>query len=97
MNYDTMLDTSQKTDVIMYDVSDKENPQLNRFSDLDGMYHDARLIGDKLYVVSQVQVNRRGPVRRYYDEDKPLPVDDFLPKALDVAYTTNAQNQNLTI
>lgn len=58
-NYDTVIDTSQKTDVIMYDVSDIEKPALNRFSDLDGTYHDARLIGDKLYVVSQVQINRR--------------------------------------
>lgn len=31
------------------------------------------------------------------DEDKPLPIDDFLPKALDVAYTTNDQAKNLTI
>ena len=92
-----MLDRSSKVNVVVYDISDVTNPVLDRLSDLDGYYSDARLIGDQLYVVSQLSVNRWGRIWEYMEEGEDLPVQDLLPTSFEVSKTDNTQKQNLKI
>lgn len=54
-----LLDRSSKVNVVVYDISDVDQPKMVRLSDLDGVYHDARLIDSTLYVVSQLSMNWR--------------------------------------
>ena len=42
---------SPKTDIRVYDVSDRENPRLQRELSADGQYVSSRMIGDYAYVV----------------------------------------------
>jgi uncharacterized secreted protein with C-terminal beta-propeller domain len=44
-----------KTFVIVYDISDKENPKIETNYSVDGYYSDARMIGDYVYMVSRRQ------------------------------------------
>lgn len=40
-----------KTNVIIYDISDRENPKLAQEIKTDGRYFDSRMIGDYVYVI----------------------------------------------
>ncbi|MCA9487600.1 MAG: beta-propeller domain-containing protein [Nanoarchaeota archaeon] len=40
-----------KTNVLIYDISDKENPELDEEITMTGNYFDSRMIGDYVYVV----------------------------------------------
>ncbi len=94
----TMLDTSSKTEIITYDMSNKSSPKLTKFADLDGWYQDARLVGDTLYVVSQLGINRRWYGQTYANaEDVKVDAATLLPKVIDIAYTTNDAKKNLTL
>ena len=44
--------TFPKTNIQIYDISDKNNPSLKKTIKIDGSYYDARMIGDMIYVVS---------------------------------------------
>jgi inhibitor of cysteine peptidase len=93
-----VIDTSSKTDVIIYDISTPTNPKLRKFLDLDGWYQDARLVGDTLYVVSQVGINRRWYGQTYTSpEDVKIEAETLLPKGIDIAYTNDESKKNLTI
>jgi len=92
------LDTSSKTEIITYDIQDKTNPKLTKFADLDGWYQDARLVGNTLYVVSQVWINRRWYGQNFAKaEDVQVDISTLLPKVIDIAYTTDATKKNLTL
>lgn len=93
------LDRNSRTDLIVYDIADIDAPKLVKFSDLDGQYHDSRMIGDTLYVVSQLHVNWYRPLRGVEDIDQ-FRLDEAdlaLPKVIDIAYTQDEQAQNLQI
>jgi inhibitor of cysteine peptidase len=45
------LVVSPKTDIKVYDISDRENPRLQRELSADGQYVSSRMIGDYAYVV----------------------------------------------
>lgn len=93
-----LLDTSSKTEVIIYDTADISTPKLVKFADLDGMYQDARLVDDTLYVVSQLGINRRRLPQVYKTaEEVDLDAQALLPKVIDVSYTKDATKQNLHI
>jgi hypothetical protein len=93
-----VIDTSSKTDVIIYDISTPANPKLRKFADLDGWYQDARVVGDTLYVVSQVGINRRWYGQTYATaEDVKIEAETMLPKVIDIAYTTDDNKKNLTV
>ncbi|USN55803.1 MAG: beta-propeller domain-containing protein [Candidatus Peribacteria bacterium] len=99
-NYQGFLDRGNRTDVIVYDISNIADPEIVKFSDLDGNYLDSRVIGDKLYVVSQLQANRWYPyMYRQEGDDTPVvfAADEVLPKAIDIAYTTTESEKNLVI
>ncbi len=42
-----------KTHALVYDISDRENPELINDYDIDGYYYDARMIGDNIYFIAQ--------------------------------------------
>ncbi|MBP7847879.1 beta-propeller domain-containing protein [Patescibacteria group bacterium] len=94
----SFIDRGNKIDVIVYDVSNVEKPKLMKFSDLDGYYTDSRMIDGKLYLVSQLNVNRRWAFNGLEKlEDVELLEDDVLPKAIDISYTQDDDKQNLKI
>jgi hypothetical protein len=54
----TLLDTASRVDVAVYDVENPAAPKLNKLAEFPGYYADARLYDGKIYVVSQLGVNR---------------------------------------
>lgn len=97
-NVSSFLERNSRTNVVVYDIANISKPELLKLSDLDGSYNDSRMIGDTLYVVSQLNVNRWYPGQYYTDIDT-LEIDakDILPKTIDISYTTDATKRNLTI
>jgi hypothetical protein len=83
-----LLNKSNRTNVIVYDVSDVTNPQLIKLSDLDWSYNDSRLIGEDLYVVSDLQINRWYPWQYINDDSEvTIEIEELLPKAISIDYT----------
>jgi len=74
-----LLERNQRVDIIVYDVSDVEDPTLDRFTDLDGYYQDARLIDNELYVVTQLNVNRWW-ARQMFEKGEDIVIDDIQKK-----------------
>lgn len=92
------LDTSSRTDVIVYDITDATNPKLIKFADLDGRYQDARLVGDTLYVVSQLGINRRWFWAQFEKADDVIvDAETLLPRVIDIAYTKDDDTKNLVL
>lgn len=92
------LNTWNHVDVIVYDVTSPDDPELIRFTELDGNYHDSRRIGNKLYVVNQLRMDRYRPMQNWKTiDDVDLWEIDLLPKNIDVAYTTNESKKNLQV
>ncbi|MFH1425200.1 MAG: beta-propeller domain-containing protein [archaeon] len=50
--------SKQSTIVYVYDVSDREYPELDEEYEFSGNYVDARMIGDNVYVISSKWINR---------------------------------------
>jgi len=53
------ISRNQRTSVAVYDISHITKPELLKFIDLDGYYRNSRMINDKLYILSQMDINRR--------------------------------------
>ena len=93
-----LLNNGQQVDVIVYDISNPSSPKLMRFTEIDGNYHDSRLIGDKLYIINQMWLDRYYPMQMRDDiDDIQLSDDEIHPKNIDIAYTTNNDKKNLKI
>lgn len=69
-----------------------------KFADLDGWYQDARLVGDTLYVVSQLGINRRwyGTMAEKAD-DVVVDAESLLPRVIDISYTKDDDAKNLVL
>lgn len=52
---------SYKQGVFIYDISDKENPELEREIYYDGNYLNSRMIGDYVYIISNKYINIENP------------------------------------
>lgn len=61
--------------VIVYDISDMDNLRLEKMMDVNGSFLDARVIGDQLYLISQMYLDW---YRFAYDEPI-VPFNDLLP------------------
>lgn len=55
---ESFIQSSNRTIVAIYDVSDVENLDLIKFQNIQGYYSDARLIDDNLYVITNEEFNR---------------------------------------
>lgn len=73
----SILNRDTVTALAIYDIKDIAKIKLLKFVDIDGYYTDARMIGSKLYVVSQ-----QGISWNYYTPYK-TKASDFLPHALE--------------
>lgn len=73
------LNRNTRTSVAIYDFSDVSSPLLEKYIDLDGAYSDARMIDEKLYIISQIWV------QRHYLYDHPALLEDgkLSPKAVE--------------
>lgn len=93
-----ILDSSSKTEIVVYDMVDKATPKLVKFVDLDGWYQDARMVDDTLYVVSQVGINRWWYGQTYATpEAVSVNAEELLPRVIDITYTQDAEKKNLTV
>ena len=80
--YDYARVMSQNTAVAMiYDISNKEKPELLRQLGLDGNYVNSRMIGDNVYFISSKNVY-------YYNNMKD---DEILPRITDTASSENTK------
>lgn len=65
--------------VYIYDISDRENPELENKIETDGNYVDSRMIGDYVYVISSKYVNidnPKPPIYRVNGIEKAVAVED---------------------
>ena len=83
---DSFLDKSSRTTLVVYDMSNLAKPRITKFTDIDGSLSDSRMIGNTLYVISSVGVNRRW----YQQSPKSLDFSNtaYLPKSYDISLTT---------
>lgn len=65
----SFYDRSSKTSVVVFDTTIKTKPSVVRLLDYIGNLQDARLVGNKLYVVSNLYFNR-GPLYRSFSQKK---------------------------
>jgi len=71
---------SGRSIVYIYDISDKEDPELANTIEYDGNYVDSRMIDDYVYVISTKHVNIDNPEPPIYWDDgdiRPLGVRDI--------------------
>lgn len=93
-----LIDRSSRTDVIVYDIKNPTQPKLEKFSDFDGSYHDSRMIGNTLYVVSQLSMNRWYPYADMEEgDDISIHAKDVLPKAINISATQDSSKHTLTL
>lgn len=94
----SLLDTSSKVDVAVYDVQDPSAPKLNKLTEFPGYYSDARLRDGKIYIVNQLGVNRWMAWNGLAEGAAPsVDAGTLLPKQIDISYTTDKNSQNLNI
>ena len=77
--YDSIL-WSNRTIVIVYDISDLENLSLEKLTEVYGYFQDARMIDDQLYLISSINLS-------WYDiawRDEPILFKDMQPKVTDI-------------
>lgn len=61
--------SQSKTQVLVYDISDRKNPSLESNYSFDGNYMDARMIGNNIYMISQQHLYNSGVPRPLYSVD----------------------------
>jgi len=76
--------------VDIYDVSDRENPELVDEISAEGSYVDSRMIGDYIYVISTKYVDNSDPVLPVYELngiERSIPISDvYYPYYEDSSY-----------
>jgi len=77
---------NDRTSVAIYDVSNIHNINLVKFTDIDGYYSDARMIWDKLYLITDMYINRWDILQ---SKDTQINWDSIIPKAIDILDTTS--------
>lgn len=96
-NYNTILDKSQRTTAIIYDTSDLNNLQLVKLYDMNWYYHDARLINNELYVISQSYLNFYYAYPIYKsdvetgDLEPEIKTSDLLPKEIELVKKSDSK------
>ncbi len=90
------INRNNKTYTIIFNTSDKANPQLEKLYVNDGNLRKSRKIGKYLYVIS----NNNFSIP-YYDfksvDDIDINIWNILPKKLEISRVSDSENQNLKI
>jgi hypothetical protein len=71
---------SNRTLVIVYDISDLENLKLEKLTEVYGSFEDARMINDQLYLISSISLSWYNIAWR----DEPILYKDMQPKLTDI-------------
>ena len=71
---------SNRTIVIVYDISDLENLSLEKLTEVYGSFEDARMINDQLYLISSINLSWYNIAWR----DDPVLFNDMQPKLTDI-------------
>ena len=89
-NYNTILDKSTRTTVIIYDTTDVSKLDLLKLYDINWNYYDARFTNNELYIVSKSYLNfyyayplYRSDVKAQ-DMEPDFSASDLLPKQIEV-------------
>lgn len=90
----TLMNRSNRTVVAVYNISNPTNPTLEKFHDLDGYVNNMRMIGNKLYLLTNLDINWwQFQSTQWWIVSVDMKVSqDSLPKV----YTID-QNKNLSI
>lgn len=59
-----MMPSSQVTKVISYDVSNKKNIKKVRTIEIDGFYNSSRMIGSRVYIIANKNLNNIGNIKQ---------------------------------
>ena len=78
-NYDSALG-SQRTIVIIYDISNVDNLKLEKLTEVYGSFEDARMIWDQIYLASSINLNWYNIVRW----DEPILFNNIQPKTTEI-------------
>ncbi len=80
---------SNRTLVIVYDISDLENLKLEKLTEVYGDFEDARMINDQLYLISSINLSWYSIARR----DDPIVFNDMKPKLTDITLKKSADGK----
>ena len=101
-NIDTIY--RPKTEARVYDITDREKPELEREISIDGNYQDARMIGKNVYFISGYSLYFTRGIEELKDEDiLPSYKDSYVSEetrvigANDIAYFDVASSNNYSI
>lgn len=90
------IEKSTQTLTIVYDITDKHNPELLKLYSSDGNMTESRKIGNYVYVLSNNYLNF--PFWNYKQEDDiDIQVESFLPQKIDITRTDIQKDQNLIL
>ena len=80
---------SNRTIVIVYDISNVANLSLEKLTEVYGSFEDARMINDQLYLISSINLS-------WYDiawRDEPVVFKDMQPKLTDIRLKKNSDSK----
>ncbi len=80
---------SNRTLVIVYDISDLENLKLEKLTEVYGSFEDARMINDQLYLISSINLSWYNIVWR----DEPVVFNEMKPKLTDITLKKSADEK----
>ena len=86
--YDSILGSNRSL-VIVYDISDLNNLVLEKLTEVYGYFDDARMIWDQLYLISSINLS-------WYDiawRDEPVVFDDMQPKLTDITLKKSTESK----
>jgi len=90
------VNRNTKTYTIIFDTTNKREPELLRLYSSDGDYWKSRKIGDTLYVLSRNYMNF--PYWNYKNvDDIEIDAQSILPQSINISRTSNAWDQNLVL
>ena len=81
---------SNRTLVIVYDISDLENLKLEKLTEVYGEFEDARMIWDQLYLISSINLSWYNIAWR----DEPVVFNEMKPKLTDITLRKSADGKN---
>jgi len=95
-NSNRILWRDTRTSVAIYDISDVENIKLKKFTDLDWYYRNARMIENQLYILSEMNINRRTAYQRSEDKEE-ISFSKLSPKAIDISIDEDTELRDISV
>ena len=80
---------SNRTLVIIYNISDLENLKLEKLTEVYGYFQDARMINDQLYLISSINLSRYDIAWR----DEPVVFKNMQPKLTDITLKKSSDSK----